>query len=152
MDCSLAGASHGSILKAANLAWARNGSCGVEVRVASRVVSIRRTRNAVVYCAAAGKTAVIVGAGPAGALLALLLARQDWKVDVFERKQWSGASWAPGQPDGWNVMLGARAAYCLESAGLKDEVWREGVLCSGRTAVTGTLHFPTSTSIQFTRV
>jgi len=88
-----------------------------------------------------GKTAVIVGAGPAGALLALLLARQDWKVDVFERKQWSGASWASGQPDGWNVMLGARAAYCLENVGLKEDVWSEGVLCSGRTAVTGTLEF-----------
>lgn len=103
-----------------------------------------RRRYAVVCCNARepgkkGKTAVIVGAGPAGALLALLLARQDWKVDVFERKQWSGGSWAPGQPEGWNVMLGARAAYCLDDVGLKEDVWSEGVLCSGRTAVTGTL-------------
>lgn len=83
------------------------------------------------------KTAVIVGAGPAGSLLALLLAKQDWKVDVFESKHWSDGSWAPGQPDGWNVMLGARAAYCLEHVGLKDDVWSEGVFCSGRTVVAG---------------
>lgn len=89
------------------------------------------------------RSAVIVGAGPAGALLALLLAGRDWKVDVFERKEWRDGSWAPGQPDGWSVMLGARAGCCLEAVGLKEDVWAEGVSCSGRTAVTGT-HTPSA--------
>jgi hypothetical protein len=96
-------------------------------------------RHAAVRCESRKeKTAVIIGAGPAGAFLALLLARHDWKVDVFERKQWRSGTWAPEQPDGWSVMLGARAAHCLEHLGLKENVWSEGVLCAGRTAVTGT--------------
>ncbi|KAG0632094.1 hypothetical protein M758_1G303700 [Ceratodon purpureus] len=128
--------SHGGL----RFGWSRGGV--VRDKLGGGGVNWRRgRRDAVVRCGGGGerreKSAVIVGAGPAGALLALLLARQDWKVDVFERKQWSDGSWAPGQPDGWNVMLGARAAYCLEEVGLKEDVWGEGVLCSGRSAIAG---------------
>jgi ribulose 1,5-bisphosphate synthetase/thiazole synthase len=83
------------------------------------------------------KRAVIVGAGPAGALLALLLARQNWRVDVFESKHWDGDHWAAGEPAGWSVMLGGRAAHCLEKVGLKEEVWLKGVVCTGRTTIRG---------------
>lgn len=103
-----------------------------------------RRRFAVVCCdgrpVQRAKKAVIVGAGPAGAMLALLLARQNWKVDVYECKQWLEGYWAPGQPDGWSVMLGSRAAHCLEQVGLKEEVWAEGVVCTGRTSITGISH------------
>ncbi|CAM6050864.1 unnamed protein product [Sphagnum compactum] len=81
------------------------------------------------------KRAVIVGAGPAGALLALLLARQNWRVDVFESKHWDGDHWTAGEPAGWSVMLGGRAAHCLEKVGLKEEVWLKGVVCTGRTTI-----------------
>lgn len=135
------GLSHIPVHHPVRFSWVRNGVHGETslLRGASGLSGKWGRRYAVVCCSGRekGKTAVIVGAGPAGALLALLLARQDWKVDVFERKHWSGASWASEQPEGWNVMLGARAAYCLENVGLKEDVWSEGVLCSGRTAVTG---------------
>lgn len=94
-------------------------------------------------CGVEGKkigNAVIIGAGPAGAMLALLLARQNWKVDVYECKQWRDGYWAPEQPDGWSVMLGARAAQCLDKVGLKEDVWAQGVVCTGRTTITGKLH------------
>ena len=147
MDCSVGPAlwarpGHGwEAGRRMSCSWIRNGVWRDKLRAGGDCWK-RGRRLSVVRCGGEGKqkgkTAVIVGAGPAGALLALLLARQHWRVDVFETKQWGDGSWAAGQPDGWNVMLGARAAYCLKEVGLKEDVWGEGVLCSGRTAITGT--------------
>ena len=91
------------------------------LRGVQRIAS--RQNCGVVRCEKKEKSAVIVGAGPAGALLAVLLARQDWKVDVFERKAFRAGRF-DGGGEGWNVMLGARAAHSVDSVGLKDAVAR----------------------------
>ncbi|RMH94942.1 FAD-dependent monooxygenase [Lysobacter pythonis] len=73
----------------------------------------------------------IVGAGLAGALLATLLARRGFKVQVFERR---------GDPriDGYaggrsiNLALAERGLYALRQAGADDEVLKHAVMMRGR--------------------
>lgn len=68
-----------------------------------------------------GKKAVVVGAGPAGALTAMLLAQQGWKVDVFERLSplvgEDGSITASIGPRSYNILLSERAATALDMAG-----------------------------------
>ncbi|MGD0063594.1 MAG: bifunctional 3-(3-hydroxy-phenyl)propionate/3-hydroxycinnamic acid hydroxylase [Streptosporangiaceae bacterium] len=58
---------------------------------------------------------VIVGAGPVGMLLALLLGRRGWQVDVLERQ-----ATAFGRPRA--VHLDHEAARILQNAGLMDDL------------------------------
>jgi 2-polyprenyl-6-methoxyphenol hydroxylase-like FAD-dependent oxidoreductase len=80
--------------------------------------------------------AVIVGAGPAGALAALVLARQGFEVEVFERQNWEGNSWTQKHV-GWNVAVTGRAWRALENVGLVKEVEARGMRITYVTGVTG---------------
>lgn len=71
----------------------------------------------------AKRRAVIVGGGPAGALMAVYLSRSgSFDVDVFEALEGSQIS-APTTRS-WNVVLFERGSHALESAGvdLQEEV------------------------------
>lgn len=71
-----------------------------------------------------GKTAVVVGAGPAGALTAVYLADQGWHVRVFEARPAHAPSDTAAQsprrpPDrSYNIVLSARGLGALEGAGV----------------------------------
>lgn len=83
-------------------------------------------------------TAIITGAGPAGALAALLLARQGFQVEVFERQEWDESSkdWLK-KYGGWNVALTGRAWAALESVGLTKEVEARGMRIKYMTTLQG---------------
>ncbi|GAQ79579.1 putative kynurenine 3-monooxygenase [Klebsormidium nitens] len=83
-------------------------------------------------------TAIVAGAGPAGALAALLLARQGFKVEVFERQDWdeSANDWLK-KHGGWNVALTGRAWAALESVGLTKEVEGRGMRIKYMTTLQG---------------
>lgn len=73
----------------------------------------------------------IIGAGLAGTLLAILLARRGWRVQVFERR---------GDPriDGYaggrsiNLALAERGLDALRRAGAAEQVLRQAVMMRGR--------------------
>jgi len=73
----------------------------------------------------------IVGAGLAGALLATLLARRGWSVDVFERR---GDPRIEGYAGGRsiNLALAERGLHALRSAGAADAVLDRAVMMRGR--------------------
>lgn len=73
-------------------------------------------------------TAIIAGAGPAGSLAAVLLARQGFKVEVFERNEWDekNGDWLK-KFGGWNVALTGRAWAALASVGLTQQVEARGM-------------------------
>jgi len=68
-----------------------------------------------------GQPVSVVGAGLAGALLALLLARRGLKVTVFERRADPRQS-EPERGRSINLALAARGMRALERAGVMDEV------------------------------
>ena len=82
------------------------------------------------------KEAVVVGAGPAGALLALRLAERGVHVKVFERSPRDPSTgWLPEQfVNAWNITLTARAFGALEDAGIEMDGCLEnaGVRLQGR--------------------
>lgn len=88
------------------------------------LTTIRRnatTRGRVVAVTAStapnGKAAIVVGAGPAGALTAAHLAALGWSVDVYERR---GASNKVGQSARtYNVVLNSRGLDALKYGGVK---------------------------------
>jgi len=73
----------------------------------------------------------IVGAGLAGALLATLLARRGWTVDVFERR---GDPRVEGYAGGRsiNLALAERGLHALRSADAADAVLAHAVMMRGR--------------------
>ena len=73
----------------------------------------------------------IVGAGLAGALLATLLARRGWNVDVFERR---GDPRIEGYAGGRsiNLALAERGLHALRSADAADAVLEHAVMMRGR--------------------
>jgi kynurenine 3-monooxygenase len=73
----------------------------------------------------------IVGAGLAGALLATLLARRGWQVDVFERR---GDPRVHGYAGGRsiNLALAERGLHALRSAGTDAAVLAKAVMMRGR--------------------
>lgn len=73
----------------------------------------------------------IIGAGLAGALLATLLARRGWKVDVFEKR---GDPRVKGYAGGRsiNLALAERGRHALRLAGGDDEVMAHAVMMRGR--------------------
>jgi kynurenine 3-monooxygenase len=73
----------------------------------------------------------IIGAGLAGSLLALLLARRGWAVDVYERRpDPRKASYAGGRSI--NLALAERGLHALRLAGLQDVVMAQAVMMRGR--------------------
>jgi kynurenine 3-monooxygenase len=89
------------------------------------------------------RTAVIVGAGLAGALLAIYLSRDGWKVRHFERRaDPRRAGYSGGRSI--NLALSHRGFWGLEGVGLDGEIRRsEAIPMKGRAvhAVDGSLVF-----------
>src|SRR4249920_158537 len=73
----------------------------------------------------------IAGAGLAGALLATLLARRGWNVEVFERR---GDPREKGYEGGRsiNLALAERGLHALRQAGLTETVMAQAVMMRGR--------------------
>src|SRR4249920_343954 len=73
----------------------------------------------------------IAGAGLAGALLATLLARRGWNVEVFERR---GDPREKGYEGGRsiNLALAERGLHALRQAGLTEAVMAQAVMMRGR--------------------
>ncbi|MGE4367421.1 FAD-dependent oxidoreductase [Thermomonas sp.] len=73
----------------------------------------------------------IIGGGLAGALLATLLARRGWSVDVFERR---GDPRVEGYAGGRsiNLALAERGLHALRLAGADGAVLRQAVMMRGR--------------------
>ena len=74
---------------------------------------------------------VIAGAGLAGALLATLLARRGWSVDVFEKRPDPRARGYEGGRS-INLALAERGLHALRQAGLQDAVMAQAVMMRGR--------------------
>ena len=77
------------------------------------------------------KSITIIGAGLAGALLAILLARRGWAVDVHEKR---GDPRIQGYAGGRsiNLALAERGRHALRQADADDEVMRQAVMMRGR--------------------
>jgi kynurenine 3-monooxygenase len=73
----------------------------------------------------------IAGAGLAGALLATLLARQGWKVEVFEKRPDPRVRAYEGGRS-INLALAERGLHALRQAGLQDVVMAQAVMMRGR--------------------
>ena len=73
----------------------------------------------------------IIGAGLAGALLATLMARAGWRVDVFEKR---GDPRVQGYAGGRsiNLALTERGRHALRMADADDAVMRQAVMMRGR--------------------
>ncbi|MHC1479881.1 FAD-dependent oxidoreductase [Frateuria aurantia] len=73
----------------------------------------------------------IIGAGPAGALLATLLARAGHPVDVFERRP--DPELGPGEGGrSINLALAERGLHALRQAGVAEAVLAKAVMMRGR--------------------
>ena len=77
------------------------------------------------------KSITIIGAGLAGSLLAILLTRQGWRIELYERR---GDPRIKGYEGGRsiNLALAERGRHALEQAGALDEVMRHAVMMRGR--------------------
>ncbi len=73
----------------------------------------------------------IIGAGLAGALLATLLARRGWRVEVYERR---GDPRLRGYEGGRsiNLALAERGLHALRQAGVAERVLAQAVMMRGR--------------------
>lgn len=78
-----------------------------------------------------GKSITLIGAGLAGALLAILLARRGWRVDVHEKR---GDPRVKGYQGGRsiNLALAERGRNALRQADADDEVMKQAVMMRGR--------------------
>ncbi len=87
--------------------------------------------SAAVMSTAENKRLTLIGAGLAGPLLATLLARQGWQVDLFERR---GDPRMHGYAGGRsiNLALAERGLNALRSAGVDDDVLKQAVMMRGR--------------------
>jgi len=81
--------------------------------------------------AGAGRRALVVGAGLAGCLLAVYLARDGWKVALRERRGDPRQAGAGGGRS-INLAISARGLQALRRAGLEEAVLAEGVRMPGR--------------------
>jgi kynurenine 3-monooxygenase len=73
----------------------------------------------------------IAGAGLAGALLATLLARKGWQVEVFEKRPDPRLKGYEGGRS-INLALAERGLHALREAGLNDAVMQQAVMMRGR--------------------
>ena len=78
-----------------------------------------------------GATVTIIGAGLAGALLATLLAKQGWRVEVFEKRPDPRRKGYEGGRS-INLALAERGLHALRVAGLADAVMAQAVMMRGR--------------------
>ena len=76
-------------------------------------------------------TLTLAGAGLAGALLATLLARRGWQVEVFEKRPDPRARGYEGGRS-INLALAERGLHALRQAGLQDVVMKQAVMMRGR--------------------
>ena len=77
------------------------------------------------------KFITIIGAGLAGALLALLLSKRGWRVEVFEKRaDPRRAGYEGGRSI--NLALAERGLHALRLAGLEDIVMAQAVMMRGR--------------------
>lgn len=67
-----------------------------------------------------GRLAIVVGCGPAGALMSLYLARMGWMVETYEKKELYDKRGAEGYivPRGYDIMLCSRGFDAIETAGV----------------------------------
>ena len=77
------------------------------------------------------KKITIAGAGLAGALLATLLARKGWQVEVFEKRPDPRVKGYEGGRS-INLALAERGLHALREAGLNDVVMQQAVMMRGR--------------------
>ncbi|MFY2765053.1 FAD-dependent oxidoreductase [Arenimonas sp. MALMAid1274] len=77
------------------------------------------------------RSLTLVGAGLAGALLATLLARRGWSVDVFEKRPDPRSRGYEGGRS-INLALAERGLNALRLAGLQDAVMAQAVMMRGR--------------------
>ena len=77
------------------------------------------------------KQITIIGAGLAGGLLATLLARRGWSVDVFERRPDPRMHGYEGGRS-INMALAERGLHALRAAGLQDTVMEQAMMMRGR--------------------
>jgi kynurenine 3-monooxygenase len=77
------------------------------------------------------RTITIAGAGLAGALLALLLSKRGWMVDVFEKRADPRRSGYEGGRS-INLALAERGLHALRLAGLEETVMAQAVMMRGR--------------------
>lgn len=77
------------------------------------------------------RSITLIGAGLAGALLAILLARRGWRVDVYEKR---GDPRVKGYQGGRsiNLALAERGRNALRQADADDEVMKQAVMMRGR--------------------
>ncbi len=78
-----------------------------------------------------GKTITIAGAGLAGALLATLLSRAGWSVEVFEKRSDPRTVGYEGGRS-INLALAERGLHALRQAGLHEAVLEQAVMMRGR--------------------
>jgi len=89
----------------------------------------------------------IIGAGLAGSLLALYLARAGYRVELFEKRKdvrlENVVGGSGGEGRSINLALSARGLYALEEVGLIDEVRKRVIPMKGRVlhSITGDLSF-----------
>jgi kynurenine 3-monooxygenase len=79
----------------------------------------------------AAQKITIAGAGLAGALLATLLARKGWQVEVFEKRPDPRLKGYEGGRS-INLALAERGLHALREAGLNDAVMQQAVMMRGR--------------------
>lgn len=79
----------------------------------------------------ADRKLTLIGAGLAGALLATLLARRGWSVDVYEKRPDPRAKGYEGGRS-INLALAERGLDALRRAGLQDVVMAQAVMMRGR--------------------
>ncbi len=80
--------------------------------------------------AARGRVA-IAGAGLAGSLLAILLGKQGFAVDVYERRA-DPRRGVPGRSRSINLAISTRGLHALHEAGLEQQILRIAVPMRGR--------------------
>ena len=76
-----------------------------------------------------GRKAIVVGCGPSGALMAIYLARMDWKVEVYESRPVYGESPA-NNVKAYDIILGPRGLDAIHTAGAELEP-NQGVQTKG---------------------
>jgi kynurenine 3-monooxygenase len=85
----------------------------------------------------AGDRIIVVGGGPVGAVLAIVLARRGFAVDVFERRPDPRTVASESPRSSLNLALGERGVACLDELGLGDAVRALGVRMVGRAIHSG---------------